>query len=565
MKKTTAYLLMSIGLALPAGAQTLSEEIVIDREITPVVRPATRPTWVTPTLLTPRSDNRTLSFYEYTGVAELTRSIAPLDPVEWADSVMRSPYRGYASLGYFPVYNLNAAAGYRFLHNSRMDAGAHFSYDGSSWSGNEEAETKFRRNELKLGADATMRWEAGRLDADFNYTYSSATTARYNEYINSGTQAINMVGLNLRWTPNHVSKFEWDIAANLGYGGFSKARDLNFPSLYVPYVTHNFKPVKDVTFGFGSDLAYNLSDISGIALGLNADFRHVSDFSTIFGSEGSKTLGIIALRPGYTFVSGKISGRLGLRVDINTGGSHTKAHFAPDIDVRWAPSSVVAIYAHAKGGEVMNSNTQLWERNPWMTGTFSSERSHVNADIELGITYGSFKGFWANAHGGWSSVSDWAAPIFIDTFNSWALRNSFNGFNIGAELGYSWRNFFTIVGHIDAATHRRYYRWQDNAKWSFDIAAKIRPIDRLQIEVGYDSRLSRQGFSLFTTPATDESISYFTKLGSTSNLYAGADYEVTSALGVFLKVEDILNKHWYLVPGVRSQGIRGLLGVQYKF
>lgn len=574
MKGTRTTIAYAIALAagLTASAQTLTEEIVIDREITPVVRNATRPTWVTPSIVKPKVETKRLLFNEYVGTSELTRSISTLEPAAWADSVMRSPYRGYASLAYFPAFNLEASAGYRLVRSPRLNAGVHLSYIGSSWNGWEGDESNYKCNKFAVGADATMRFTPGVLKADLDYSYSATDMAYSPADYNRGSQALNLFDIRLGWKPSVRSVIGWDLGAYFEYGGFTtdKTDNLSVFNRLTP-TTFDFRPIKDILFGLNSNLSYNLNDSSAVLLGVGLDFRHVNRFDYVtlvaqptgwmpFG-EGSKLPGIIRLRPAYKLGVGKLSGHLGVQVDFNTGGLRSSVHVAPHVDMQWVPSSRFAARLKAVGGEVMNSNAELWQRCPWMTGVLAMERSHVNADIDLSLTFGSYKGFWAMLHGGWSSVSNWMAPIAIEGVNTWYNVGSFSGFNAGLELGYAWSDKLIVEGHASTATHRKYYRWQDNAKWVLDIVAKVRPIQPLQIQVGYESRTSRESFEI----NRDQTLPTKAYLGSTSNLFAGAEYAITDNFSAFLKVENILNRHWRLTNNVRSQGIHGLLGVQLRF
>ena len=544
------FFIAAMTLAPSVMAQTLSEEVVIDREITPVVRPSVRPSWVLPTVMNPDFESRRLSFYEFMSPSEVTKTIVPLEPAVWADSVMRSPYKGYASLGYFPVYNLGAAAGYRFLQNKTINAGAHLSYDGNSWNGFENDDSKFKQNKFAFGLDGDINFGKGHLLADFNYIYSA--TAGPQTSFERGAQSINIVDFSVKWNPAATSLFDWDIAADFGYSGFTKK------------IT--FDPVKDVTFGLRSAMCFNITETSGVALNVDGHFRSLDNVHILLSdgvnSHFTEILGIISLTPAYKFSNGRLGANLGVRIDLNTGPAF-KTRFAPDVRLHWTPSPFLSVYGRATGGEVMNTNRELWERNPWMLGTIAQERSHVNADVEIGLTFGTFKGVWANLHGGWSSVSDWATPVVLESVNTWSPAHIV-GFNFGIEAGYSWR-WLSLTGHVAGASHRKYYRWQDNAKWDIGIATKLRPIDRLSIDLGYDTRIGRQGFVF---DVHSESASYWvetTSLGHTSNLFVGAEYGVTDAISLFVKGENLLNRHWQITTGVRSTGIHGLVGVQYKF
>lgn len=579
----------AVTATVAATAQSLSREVVIDREITPVVRPVVRPALVSPTLLPSKVETQPLSVYEYFGTAEITRSVATLAPVEWADSVMRSPYRGYASAGYFPALNIGAAAGYRFVRDSRRDIGAHISFDTGDWDGVKGSESKYSATALTLGADARLVFAPGTLTAAAGYTFSSTTPAMVlGQQFDRGKQAINHVDVDALWKPARTGILDWNAKARFGFGGFTQNKTTELAVFARPdgkYV--DMKPVSDVTFGVGTDLALRLGKKDAIALGIDADFRHVGTFNMLVPMTytdkltdeslagvfvqpyGSHTEGIVALRPGYTFRGGVLSGRLGVRIDVATGGMQSGNRIAPDIhlDVT-APSGRFALFLHATGGDVMNTNYDLWQRNPWMAGAFCMERSHVDADIQAGVTFGQYKGVWVTVNAGWSSASDWAVPVAIRDVNTWLLIDRIKGFNFGIEAGYAWKDMVSVTAHATGVTHRGYYRWQDNAKWAFDIAAKVRPWGRLQVEAGYAVRTGRQGYVIGAKPSVGDFAAFTTynvALGHTSNLFAGAEYEFTDAFGVFLKCENLLNRRWYVTNNIRSRGIHGLAGLQFKF
>ena len=565
-------------------AQTLTEEVVIDREITPVVRQVSRPSWVSPTLLTPSVQTKPLSFNEFFRTAEINRTLTPLEPVEWADSVMRSPYRGYASLGYFPVYNLGAAAGYRFLVTEKNNAGLKFAYDGGKWNGFKGSEGSNVQHNIILGADATMTFTPGVLKAAFDYRYSSTDMSHYTGYYDRGTQALNSVDFRVKWLSKTSGTLKWDVGANFEYGGFTKSKTDRL-GRFIANASQRLDPAKDIVLGLNTNLSYPLKEKSGVSLAVDLKFRHVSAFNRLvpemayldypdrpYGfavceEHGSTTMAVISLAPAYYFQREALRGHVGVNVDFNAGGLQHKVRIAPEVNLQWRPDSKFAVALRATGGEVLNSNSELWKRDPWMTGVFSAERSHVNADVDLSLTFGSYKGFHAVLHGGYTSVSDWACPVLLQDVNTWGQCDNLNGWNFGVELGYSWKKMVDLVGHFEGATPSKYYRWQDNAKWAFDVSAKIRPIKKLQVSVGYAGRLDRSGYILESVPQGNKAVfaSSQVSLGNTSNLFVGGEYEFTPSLSFFIKAENLLNRHWLLTTNVRAQGIHGLVGAQYKF
>lgn len=579
-------ILASVGFAMSAGAQTIETEVVIDREIVPVERAANRPTWVTPSIQSTRVEMKRLSLNEYVNAAEIKPTFTKLDPAQWADSVMRTPYRGYAAAGYFPVYNLGAAAGYRFVDNDKALAAAHISYEGATWNGEEGSEGRFSQHRFAIGADGEARFQPGVLTARFDYAYSGTGTARYPELYNRGSQGAHSVDLGFGWNHATTGAFSVNGALDFGFTGF--ANDKNEQLGPIPTLLA-FDPAKDINLGLKASLAYALGSHNRVVLSIEGRLRHLNALKMLYPfaaiitgapdgetvgyfapeSYGSSNFGIITFRPGYCFSSRNMSLRLGIRGDINAGGLDHETRIAPDIDFQWALNDKVAVFARATGAEIMNTNASLWQRNPWMTGVFGFERSHINADIEAGATFGSYRGFWGQLNVGWSSVADWLVPVVADGVNTWSSCKM-KGFNYGLELGYSWRDMVTVVGHVKGAQHGSYYRWDDNAKWAFDIAAKGRPVAGLTVELGYEARVDRYGYMLeaVSTPALVPVafLDYRTLgLGDTSNLYVGAAYDLTETTTVFLKAENILNHRWNLTPGILSRGVRGLLGLQLKF
>lgn len=585
-KITILATLLTMGTT--AVAQNLNQEVVIERDIRPVEREATRPSWVSPSILSTKVDGRRLSLYEYADAADISRGLPTLDVVSWADSVMRSPYRGYVALGYFPVYNAGLSAAYKFVDTRRAALTGRFDYNGATWSSDtKDVSGRFNHHTINVGLDGHYAFDAGTLAATVDYTYSTSGAPDFsdnkdfaNAFIARGTQGINIFGLALDWKPKTWPEFIGHIGAGVEYGGFFNSQIIGIGS---PITEHTVDPINDVTFGANTELGVNLG-AGRLGVGVDARFRHVNNFRYFFprigengemidGTDyeayldmidyGSSTPGIIALTPAYTFKTKNIAGRLGLRVDIETGGLGHEIKLAPDIDIQWAPSSMFAVSVTATGGDVMNSNAELWRRSPWMSGVCAHERSHVNGDINLGLTFGSYRGFWATIRGGWTSAADWLHLVAVGKNVAWMPTNTVDGFNYGLELGYSWRDKVVITAGAEGAQHGCLYRWADNAKWAFDIAAKVRPIDRLTVELGYDARVDRFAFVLAPTAASwiDSRMS----LGDTSNLHLGASYDFTSAFTAFVEAENLLNHRCYIAPYVDSKGINGLFGIQYKF
>lgn len=567
-------LLAAVAASLGTNAQTIETEVVIDREITPRITNANRPAWVVPEILSTRVETRRLSLNEYTQTAPISRSLPLLDAAAWADSVMRSPYRGYISAGYLPVYNLGVDAAYRFVNDKKATAGASISYHGATWTSFLK-EHDNSSNDLNIQADAALHTDPGTLSARVGYNMSQTHDA-----IGRGSQTANIVDLTMDWKPSHTGALEWDAAFDLQYTGFARSKTLD--AIYTADTP--LKPVHDLTVGLSSSPRLRLSPAASVDLGIDADLRHISTLRSIdltqsmlpgtpdYGlfvmqDNGTQNMGLVTLRPAYSYKTRNLALRLGLRVDFNIGGIDHDTRLAPDIDLQWSPTSMIALFARAGGGQVMNTSADLWKRNPWMTGVLAYERSHINADLRAGVTFGSFHGFWSTLYAGWTQVDDWLRPVMTQNFVSWQKSLTYDGFNYGLELGYTWRDMVSVTAHADGTQHGKDYRRDDNAKWALGIAAKVRAAQGLFVEAGYDARLDRYGSYIVAADNTAETAwnVYNVDLDDATNLFAGVSYDITPAVTVYIKVENILNHRYSLTPGIQSRGTTGLLGASFRF
>ena len=54
-------------------------------------------------------------------------------------------------------------------------------------------------------------------------------------------------------------------------------------------------------------------------------------------------------------------------------------------------------------------------------------------------------------------------------------------------------------------------------------------------------------------------------MGAISDLGLGATWKAGERVGMFLRLDNILNKRSLLLPGLSCQGFHGLLGVDFRF
>ncbi len=229
----------------------------------------------------------------------------------------------------------------------------------------------------------------------------------------------------------------------------------------------------------------------------------------------------------------------------------------------WNPSRQFAVYARINGGEQLNSLRSLFDYCHFMPGMFQYQRSHIPVVADLGINIGPFTGFSARIFGGYAVANDWLMPTVTRVANDYLLAYApydLKGWHAGVGLGYECR-FVKADVSAETASHngdKAYYLWRDRAKYVLRGAVDVRPIEALTVGVSYELRSGRNY-------CDDWSGFNEIDLRSVSNLGLKASYTFTPAFTVFANVENLLNHRYYQTVGIEAQGLKGLVGVAYKF
>lgn len=587
MMKRISHILLFLAAA-SASAQNLSTEITVDRTIVPAERAATRLGSVHPSILTARVAPTRIGLTEYDAPGTVTRSARTLVPAAWADTFALSPYRGYASLGYFPTYNLGLSAGYRIIQSRDTRLGVWTQFDGSSYSRRiiREAteKTTFRNNTVAVGADFDHRFRNhGTLTAAASYNYGRIVAPVSNC---AGNHGIGMADVRLAWY-GHAERLGYHVDAELHTFGYNE-NDKDDPLLDGGSDTggdHAALKGTELEIAFGTGLMTRLGgeeSAQHIGLELKADFlkrpeASVQAIGFYTGGTGgayygmitspASTLGVVSITPYYTF--GRATGlnmRLGARIDLGTGGEGKKFHIAPAVRVGYTATGF-AIYARAGGGEVLNTGRSLYDYSPYMPIGWQYERSHLPITVDAGINIGPFAGFGAELFGGWARANDWLMPSLMNICGP--VRGVFRatdikGFHAGARLTYAFRSIADATVSAEFAPqkeHSGYYMWRDRAKMVLKAEVAVRPIARLELKASYELRDGRACY-LYNRP-DEEPLKY--SLGDASLLSFGARYAVTPAIDVFARGENLLASRYLVLPEVVAQGVHGLIGASVKF
>lgn len=559
---TLRYITLALAsaLALSASAQSLTKEITVEHEIIPEQREATRLNFMPSINLSPITATR-LSYSERVASSRIASALTILEPAAFDDAIYVSPFKGYAALGFFPMYNTNLSAGYRFIDNERTRVNGWMQYNGTAYK---RDGSYYRRNTASLGA---MLHQAigGKsvLDAGVGYTF-----ARYNLYDADALRPQNLhkFDLNALFRSSH-SDFDYNIGVS-----FNRFAYVDNPDWALAQPAPFAK--RQNLYGVAGGMAFGINDRSSLTI--DVDFTASSLRMDYLKEYGSKSDQLLTVTPKYSLSGNNAVLDLGARIDFTFHGDKV-FHIAPDAKLTIMPASQFSLYVKAGGGEHRNTLSSLYDCVPFVQPYAQNRFSHIPLTADAGITIGPFRGFHFDLYGGYAIANDWLMPAFMDDSRICLFEQiDMKGWRVGAALGYKYNDIVELKASFEAAPQkydRGYYLWRDRAKNVLDASLRVTPISALDITAGFELRTKRAMWSVYpdvdlSDPGNinwDEYQPTEVSLGNMSNLKLGALYRIDSQWSAFVRGENLLNKKCLLPGNIPMQGLTGLVGVTYKF
>lgn len=535
----TIHNILGAAMMLTAFAAS-AQDINIAHEVEPEEQAATR-VRLTPTLSLPKVTPGRIPAATTFGRGELTPFINTLEPAPFATALARTPWRGYAALGYGPVYNLAASAGYRFVEKENLTLDAFMQFDGMSHkSGYPKLEEiypgkiSYRRNTALVGSDVT--WspaKSGTLKASVLYQYSA-----YNFPILDLTTRIvapldidaNVVKVDGTWA-SRIGQVDYTVGAQYDMIAFASNEAENRGKLSANALWH-----ASSVSAWGADVSMSLSN------------------STIIGNKG-----ILHVAPFYALTASKFTTKLGADIDVHTGNvGYRRMLIAPEASINWQALPFASVWGKVSGRMDDNSRAALFNEQPYLLPQFDAGYSRIYS-ADGGITIGPWKGAAFTVFVGHTTAKDWYMPAIETGFMT---PIDVKGMHWGVAFNYDYRHYLSLNVRTEMAQSpegnysKGYAPWRDHAKLNLTANATVRPINKLSITLGYHLRTHRSKIL-----PNDNNLN----LLNISNLKATAAYQITQQWSAFIAGENLLNNKWYLGPSMPSQGIVGMIGATYKF
>lgn len=574
---------LALGLSFIAGmsAQGLHKEITVEQEIVPQKRDASRIS-VLPTISLPAIQPAKLNFSDRVITARVPGAITTLEPVSYGDQLYMSPYKGYVAGGIFPLFNADLSAGYRLVDSDKTRLSAWGQYNGDvyketieySINGSPLQSKKLynRDHTASLGLDLHQAiGENSFLDGglDYTYGYHNSQSTWGHAMVPQSTNRINF-GLSFN---SKSQGLLYAVGANYQHFGFGDPSDYDLMGEF------KYTPVKQNKIGASFDGLVPMGEESFIGLDADADFLMTSEhniplypYMVDYLTEGSKTTGLVSLKPHYLYNSAHFTARIGAEVNLSIKDGKA-FHISPDVLLAWTPTQIVGVEVKAQGGSQLNSLASLYDVTPYINGSFFYSQSHVPYTLDGKLAIGPFMGATLEFFGGYAKAKDWLMPVYMLDYGIEAGvfdAVDMSGWHFGAALGYEYRKIASARISFETAPNddydKGYYLWRDRAKSVINAELNVRPIKPLLVTLNWEFRSGRHEYCFDEVNGNmNMYAAELEPMGNMSILNLGAGYEYSDRLTFFVRGENLLNRKYLHVGERLAQGITGLIGASFKF
>jgi len=323
----------------------------------------------------------------------------------------------------------------------------------------------------------------------------------------------------------------------------------------------------------GANISAEYQFVNDQFVGIDADVRNIT-----YSFDGFKNLFSANIAPHYDIRRDQLRLRLGAVLSF-LGGFESEFKAAPSAALTYAFSPKVDFYAEAGGGVVLNDFRHFAQLTPyWRHSTyphiFSSDASadetaqlpHQFDQLRAiaGLKWNIATGLYTHLRGGYIMSHDRAEMLYDGRL----LTADGTQFFAAGDVNYRLREIFQLDVHAqwnswssDAPGDLEYNATFFRPIFNLDAKATLRPIRPLAISIDY----------LLNTYDQDDDLLY--RRPFTHNLGASISYQLPQTIlplrrsraSIYLRADNLLNKHYDLHPFITTPGTTILGGLAVTF
>lgn len=569
MKKTTLYILMSLGFAFMAQAQepTLTKEITVETDFVPVEQKVNKLNTL-PAVAKTEVPKKTLSYSNWSGAVDIPAVINKFEAYGYNTKYPFSTTKGYFDLGAGSQLNVVGSAGYKLVDKEAMTLNAWLQHT-STWAGKNssvlagEDPLKQKNNDNVLSLNLSNRFDTGLLDLGAYYHFDNFNYYGVNEYMvyaDADKQTVNEFGVRAGWSNPVKGDNHLQFSAQLAFNHFGYSKNLNNAKNGLQENNVHANVFSEAIFG-------------DFSLGIDAGFDYLG-YSNMTSDSGvadeSDWIGMLKASPYIRYNTGNLQLIGGVNVDLSLQDG-SKVRLSPKIKADYKVFDGISVYANAGGGKRLNRLSDFHSICRYLAPSevLGSSFSPVNA--EFGVNIGPFGGFYFKPFFAYGSFKDEITPVASEWISPYVFTQKYDikGWKAGAEVGYKYNDlldFNACVQYAPQDDDEGYMTGLDRAEMVVNAQMKITPIKPLSITVGYELRNGRAYYSRYEMAGPPPVISWKkTELDDVNNLSLEAYYQVNKTVGVFVHASNLLNSEWDDFVGMGAQKINALAGVNILF
>lgn len=577
VKALCVVTMFAVAGTIQAQDDNLKRELTLEREYDPSVQDANKVNTL-PDVKQPEIQKKAISYSTQTVPTDPEAEISLLPSGKIMTDILYNKNRGYLNAGAGTNLNINGDFGYHFLNTDKDQLNLFFSHRSSSgkheYLQGEKLKQKVHLNDNLGGLNYMHNFGKASMKLGARYGYSAFNYFGYNESI--GLTSPATFGIDTKQVNQQIgfnAGVESHEGAPLGY------------LLEIDYTNFSHK------YGLSEDIDGIKENTIGVKGGMNALFggnQQIGVFGKLeFLNYSLPTLpsgylpelefenhAEITLSPYYKVEGDIWKIKLGANVMFITG-NHDKVFASPNIAADVTIADKTVLYLNADGKIQSNSAYELSLRNRYVNPWFDVRPSRTWLDSKVGLKSGVAPGFWFDVFAGYKATDD--DILFIqtveDSYINYSISDYYNTKLLfaGAELKYNYQNVFefSLKGVFNNWDVKETSSWEGGPAPKFEAYGRpktevtalidVRPVEKLTVSAKYYLGTGRKTVQYKLSQWDPIDMKNINELNVTGL------YNITSNVGVYGQLNNLLFQKYDLLHGYPAQGFNAMVGVNINF
>ena len=584
VKTLCVVAMIAIAGTVQAQDDNLKREMTLEREYDPSVQDANKVNTL-PVVKQPEIKKTAIDYATQTVPTDPEKEISILPSGKIMTDIVYNKKRGYFNVGAGTYTNINGDLGYHILNTHKDQLNLFFSHRSSGGKREylqvDNVKQKVHLNDNLGGINFLHNFDKASMKLGARYGYSAFNYFGYNEVFDTHTTKYPFL-LDTKQVNQQISLnagVESHEGAALGY-----LLDFDYTNFSHKYgLSEDVDGIKENTIGVkaGMSAPFGGNQLIGVLGKLEYLNYSVPSVPTYYDKELEPEFenhAEVTLSPYYKAEGDIWNIKLGANVMIITG-ENDKIFASPNIAADIKVADKTLLYLNADGKIQSNSAFELSQRNRYVNPWTDVQPSRTWLDGIVGLKSGVAPGFWFDIFAGYKATDNDVlfvqdlAPNLLNYSSSEYYNTKL--FFAGAAVKYSYQSLFEfslkgVFNNWDVKTINDNSSYEPEAygrpKAEITSTIDIRPIDKLTISAKYYLASGRKSYFITDEIRIPVSGNRTTlDLDNINELNVTGLYNITSNVGVYGQLNNLLFQKYDLLYGYPAQGFNAMVGVNINF